>query len=154
MRKRTRRKVYQLINPISMAIEGAAVTVGPDLDKLRYVELAAINAFANGQATLAEWHELEALTSIAAVMSQKGIGTEVMSVCMQSKAHLDDTMARFKRIGRMGATGPALVCWRDLYEYHDLQRASISRGQYETLIRETTNRINGGQSLNQLLKDV
>lgn len=154
MRKRTRRKVYQLINPISMAIEGAAVTVGPDLDKLRYVELSAIEAFANGKATLAEWHELEALTSIAAVMSQKGIGTEVMSVCMQSKAHLDDTMARFNRIGKMGATGPALVCWRDLYEYHDLQRASIGRGQYETLIRETTNRINGGQSLNQLLKDV
>lgn len=154
MRKRTKRKVYALVNPIRHAIEGAAVTTGTELDKLRYIELSAIEAFANGKATMAEWHELEALTSIATVMSQHGIGVEVMSVCMQSRDHLDQALERYKRIGKMGGTGPALQCWRDLYEYHDLQRGSISRGEYESLIRETTNRIRGGQTLNQIIRSV
>lgn len=154
MRKRTKRKVYALVNPIQHAIEGATVTRGEDLDKLRYTELSAINAFASGKATMAEWHELEALTSIAAVMSQHGIGVEVMSVCMQASDHLAQTLERYKRIGKMGATGPALQCWRDLYEYHDLQRGSIGRSEYESMIRETTNRIRGGQTLEQLLKSV
>ena len=43
-------------------------------------------------------------------------------------------------IGRMGATGPALQCWQDLYEYHDLQRQSVARSVYEEMIRKTTDR--------------
>lgn len=154
MRKRTVRKHYALVNPIQHAMEGAAITSGTDLDKLRMIELQALDAFRTGAAGLREWHEIESMMNIAETMAKHGIGVEVESICMQAQAHLIDSAKRFERIGRMGATGPALQCWQDLYEYHDLQRASIGRGQYETLIRETTNRIGSGQTLGQLLKDV
>ena len=41
----------------------------------------------------------------------------------------------------MGITGPALQCLRDVYEFHDLQRTSISLSEYEKHIKDTANRI-------------
>lgn len=140
MRKRTVRKHYALVNPIQHAIEGAAITNGDDLDKLRMVELQALAAFRNGQAGLREWHEISSMMNLAETMAKNGIGVEVESICMQAQAHLIDSAKRFERIGRMGATGPALQCWQDLYEYHDLQRQSVARSVYEEMIRKTTDR--------------
>lgn len=141
MRKRTVRKHYALVNPIQHAMEGAAITNGDDLDKLRMVELQALAAFRNGQAGLREWHEIESMMNLAETMAKHGIGVEVESICMQAQAHLIDSAKRFERIGRMGATGPALQCWQDLYEYHDLQRQSVARSVYEEMIRKTTDRV-------------
>jgi hypothetical protein len=50
VRKRTKRKVYNLINPITHAIEGAALLEKHRLDSLRLIELTAIEAFAKGKA--------------------------------------------------------------------------------------------------------
>jgi len=41
----------------------------------------------------------------------------------------------------MGTTGPGLQAMRDLFEYHDLQRSSISRGEYERHIQSAINAI-------------
>jgi hypothetical protein len=38
-------------------------------------------------------------------------------------------------------SGPAIQAIRDLIEYHQLQRTSISRGEYERYIRKTADRI-------------
>ena len=141
MRKRTVRKHYALVNPIEYAIEGAAITSGTDLDKLRMIELQALAAFRTGTAGLQEWHEIESMMNIAETMAKGGIGVEVESICMQAQAHLLDSAKRYERIGRMGATGPALQCWQDLYEYHDLQRQSVARSVYEEMIRKTTERV-------------
>lgn len=140
MRKRTKRKVYPLLNPIEHAISGACVSPEADLDKLRERELKAINNFRTGQATLFDWENIKALLNVAENMSRAGVGIEVLSVCMQAQDHLIDAAKRFERLGKMGATGPALVCWQDLYEYHDLQRQSISRGEYERFLLQTINR--------------
>lgn len=40
----------------------------------------------------------------------------------------------------MVMSGPGLQALRDLYEYHDLQRQSISRSEYEKWIRTAENR--------------
>jgi hypothetical protein len=131
MRKRTVRKVWALINPVAHAIEGAAITTDTELDKLRMRELANIEAFRFGRATLQDWIELVSLMHIAEAMAKGGVGVEVLSVCMQAQDHLVESAARFQRTGKMGATGPALQCWQDLYEYHDLQRTSVARSEYE-----------------------
>lgn len=141
MRKKTMRKHYALLNPIQHAMEGAAITAGPDLDKLRMIELQALEAFRTGAAGLREWHEIESMMNIAETMAKSGIGIEVESICMQAQAHLIDSAKRFERIGRMGATGPALQCWSDLYDYHDLQRKSVARSVYEEMIRKTNDRV-------------
>ncbi len=44
MKKHTRRTHYQLINPIQHAIAGAAITDTASLDKLRMIELQALEA--------------------------------------------------------------------------------------------------------------
>jgi hypothetical protein len=141
MRKRTVRKHYALVNPIEYAIEGAAITQDTDLNKLRMIELQAIEAFRTGQAGLREWHEINSMMNLAETMAKGGIGVEVESICMQAQDHLIDSAKRYERIGRMGATGPALQCWQDLYEYHDLQRQSVARSVYEEMIRKTTERV-------------
>jgi hypothetical protein len=141
MRKRTVRKHYALVNPIEHAIEGAAITHDADLNKLRMIELQAIEAFRTGKAGLQEWNEINSMMNLAETMAKGGIGVEVESICMQAQAHLLDSAKRYERIGRMGATGPALQCWQDLYEYHDLQRQSVARSVYEEMIRKTTERV-------------
>lgn len=141
MRKRTKRKVWTLVNPIQHAIEGATITPNTELDKLRIIELGALEAFRTGKATLREWEQVNAMNNVAETMARAGIGVEVLSICMQAQAHLIESAKRFERIGKMGASGPALQCWRDLYDYHDLQRISVSRSEYEEMIRKTTNRV-------------
>lgn len=140
MRKTTRRKVYALVNPIQHAIEGACITPERDLDKLRMYELSAIESFCTGRATLADWSAVKAMLNVAETMARRGVGQEVLSVCMQAQDHLIDAAKRFERIGKMGGTGPALQVWRDLYEYHDLQRKSVTRAEYERFIQEAINR--------------
>jgi hypothetical protein len=129
-----------LRNPIQYVKEGLVVTPDEDLNKLRMMELAALEAFRMGQATLAEWHRIKAMMNVAETMARSGIGEEVLSVCMQAQDHLIDAARRFERIGKMGASGPALQCWRDLYEYHDLQRISVPRAEYEKFIQKTHDR--------------
>jgi len=140
MRKRTRRKVYPLLNPIAHAIEGACITTQEDLDKLRQRELKSLESFRSGQATLTDWQNIKAMLNVAESMSRDGVGTEVLAVCVQAQEHLVQSAMRYQRIGKIGASGPALVCWRDLYEYYDLQRQSISRGEYERYLLQAVNR--------------
>lgn len=141
MRKRTRRKVYPLFNPISYAIEGAAFTTERDLDKLRMLELTAIDQFAHGTATVRQWQDITDMLNLCETMAKQGIGPEALEACQRAQAALVEAAARYERTRRMGTTGEGLKAMRDLYEYHDLQRQSISRSEYESAIRVTSNRI-------------
>jgi hypothetical protein len=51
---------------------------------------------------------------------------------------------RHDQTGRLGITGEGLRALRDLYEYFDLQRQSISRSEFERAIQKTRDRIRGG----------
>jgi len=141
MRKKTRRKVYALVNPITYAIEGACITPPEMLAGLRLRELSAIDAFAHGKATLREWKDLGDMLNLAETMGMRGIGPEVLPVCKAAQFELVSAAERFERTGKMGLTGPGLTLMRDLFDYHDLQRSSVPRSTYEQLIAVTRNRI-------------
>ena len=47
-RKQCKRKHYALMDPITLAIAGAAIPDAALLDKLRVLELAALQAWADG----------------------------------------------------------------------------------------------------------
>ena len=141
MKKHCRRKHWGLINPITHAIEGAAITPAHLLDRLRIVELSAIESFTHGKATIEDWKSLADLLNVAETMARGGVGPEVMEACERAQAGLDEARERHHRTGRMGLSGPAIQAMRDLAEYHDLQRTSISRGEYEKWIVKTRNRI-------------
>lgn len=133
-RKKTRRKVWKLINPVTMAVEGAALPDAKQLDHLRRAELSAIESFRTGAAVDSDHSMMTVMSAIAAVMAHEGIGVEVLPVAKQAWQHMQEAEQRFLKTGKYGITGPALQCLRDLYEYHDLQRTSVSRLEYELAI--------------------
>lgn len=143
MRKRCKRKVYALVNPIEYAIEGARVASQERLDKLRALELSAIDAFARGQATIHDWHAICQMMNLAEVMAKAGVGIEVLDAAMDAQSHLIDAKDRFERLKRMGTTGAGLQSFRMLYDYHDLQRTSISLSEYERFIKRTRGLVAG-----------
>lgn len=141
-RKRTRRKVWNLLNPLTHAIQGAAITPEADLDSLRTRELGAIDAFVRGSATIGDWSDVNAMLSLAETMARAGIGREeVLPACAEAQTHLIEAARRYEKIQKMGTTGPGLESFRELFRWHDIQRTSVSRGDYEKAIQTTVNRL-------------
>jgi hypothetical protein len=141
MRKQTRRKVYRLVNPISYAIEGATITPEDILDKLRQRELTSIEAFRMGQADLADWQMINDMANLCEVMAKSGIGPEALEAAERTHEYLLEAYHRYNKTKKMGTSGLGLVAFRDCYEYHDLQRQSISRSVYEQMLTKTMNQI-------------
>jgi len=143
MRKRCVRKHWAKVDPIALAIAGATITTEADLDKLRLLELAAIEAFAKGVAKPSDFRDLCDLLNIAETMGQMGIGPEVLPVCEAVQDALLKAKDQYEACGRMTLTAAGLKALRDLYEFHDLQRTAVDRSTYERGIAKTRNRIRG-----------
>lgn len=142
MRKRKYRKIYQLVNPLTYAMTGAAVTDEATLDKLRHRELAAIEAFRIGRAEIEDWRTIGDVSNLTESMARAGIGPEALDAVVKVHEALLDAHARYRRTGKMGTTAQGLTAMRDVYEYHDLQRQSVARSVYERHIAAVRNKIN------------
>lgn len=140
-RKRCIRKVWALRDPVSMAIAGAAITDTALLDRLRMIELQALEAFRVGQATKCDWDHLADLCNLTETFCERGIGPEAMEPCQRAQDALGQAHRRHIEHGRIAVSGPELQALRVCYEYHDLQRSSVSRAEYERAIEHTANRI-------------
>lgn len=143
-RKKCKRKVWALVNPVSFAISGAAIAPRKDLDQLLLREIGALDAIVKGHGRLKEWQDLAALNNLTMTLAEQGVGPEALEAAQKAEAALIDAAARFQNTGRMGFTGPAIQAIRDVIEYHDLQRSSISRSEYEKAIQLTLARIRSG----------
>lgn len=141
MRKKCTRRHYALSNPITLAIEGACVPQGKELDQLRLRELAALESFRTGKATVQDWSDLTAMMNLCENMAKAGIGAEALPTLEKAHTHLIEAAKRHKATKRMGMTFTGLNCLREVYQWHDLQRQSVSRSVYEQHIAETANRI-------------
>lgn len=147
MRKQTRRKIWDTsICPITHAIAGAAITDKESLDFLRNKEDASLAAFRNGTATKADWNNINTVVRLAESMADAGIGPEVMVHVKIAEMHLLDAHDRYKRLGKLGATGPGLQSFQDIIEYHELQRTSVARSVYEKHIKRVTDMIRSKSS--------
>jgi hypothetical protein len=151
-RKRCKRKVWALLNPISHAISGAGITSRKDLDTLLVRELASLDAFTHGRARLAEWSDMANVNNLAQTLAGMGIGTEAMPDCHIAEAALIEAAGRYQETKRMGLSGPGITALRNVIEWHDLQRSSIPRSQYEEAIRLTSARIKSGHATIDLEK--
>lgn len=137
MRKRTRRKYVIKSSPVELAMRDGSTIYERNLDRLRTAELAAIDAFTRGAAQEREWMDINAMTGICAKTAMAGIGIEAIAACEAAKEHLREDYERFQRTGKMGTTDPGLQAYRDVFAYMDLQRQSITEGQYAELIQAT-----------------
>ena len=138
MRKRTKRKMWNLINPIQHGIIGASVTQRDKLDKLRLLEYSALEAMTKGQGTIHDWRVLVDVLNLSEQMARGGIGKdEVLPVCEKAQDSLHKAALRYQETMRMGLDGEGIKAIRELIEYADLQQASISRSEFERYIKKT-----------------
>ena len=141
MRKKCKRKIWNMVNPIEFAITGAAITAEDKLDRLRMGELSAIESMVKGNATTTDWRALVDMLNIAEIMSTNGIGIEVLEVCQVVQKEMEAAAHRYEKTRKMGLTGTGIRYIKELYALHDLQRTSISRSEYERMIEKTINYI-------------
>lgn len=143
MRKKCKRKVWIKADPIALAIEKAHVATDERLAPLRTRELSAIEAFRTGLAKLQDWSDMVNMMNVTEHMAFRGIGAEAKQTCHEAHGHLVEAAKRYRKTMKMGMTGAGLQCLRDLYEYADLQRKSVTLAEYERHIQATLNRIKG-----------
>ena len=127
--------------PVTHAIMGASITDEESLEILRKKENGSMEAFRNGAAAPHDWNNINAVVQLAESMAAANIGPEVMVHVKIAEMHLIDAHDRYKRIGKMGSTGPGLQSFQDIIEYHELQRTAVSRSVYESHIKRVTDMI-------------
>ena len=137
MRKRTKRKVWNLIDPLTHAIVGAAITQRDKLDKLRLLEYSALDALTKGSGTVQDWRTLVDVLNLSEMMGKNGVGPEVLPICQTAQDSLHKAAMRYQETMRMGLDGQGIQAIRDLIEFADLQQSSISRSEFERYIQKT-----------------
>jgi len=138
MRKRTIRKQWALLNPISHAITGAAITQREKLNQLRMLEYSALESIIKGNGTIHDWRVLVDVLNLSESMARGGIGKdEVMPVCEKVQKALHESAMRFQKTLKIGLSGEGIQACRDLIAYADLQQSSISRSEFEKYIQKT-----------------
>lgn len=143
-RKKCKRKVWSTeINPIAHAMAGASIADKESLDKLRLCELSAIDAMTKGMGTTEDWRWLVDVINIAEMMGKEGIGPEVLPYCQEAQTAMLEAAQRYQTTKKMGLSGAGIKAIHDVWEFHDLQRTSIARSEYEKMIRKTANHIKG-----------
>jgi hypothetical protein len=147
MRKKTKRKHWNLIDPLTHAIVGAAITQRDKLDKLRMLEYSALEAITKGQGTVADWRTLVDVLNLSEMMGKHGVGPEVLPICEKAQESLHKAAMRYQETFRMGLDGEGIKACRDLIEYADLQQGSISRSEFERYIQKTKDHIRSNSNL-------
>lgn len=124
-----------------VALMGASMVDKSSLDKLRFGELSAIESISKGQGTVWEYRLLADMLNICERMAENGIGPEALQACEAFNEELASMAERYEKTQKMGFTGQGLSLAREVYEYHDIQRQSITRAQYERMIKKTNDYI-------------
>lgn len=141
MRKQTKRKVWNLIDPITHAVVGASITQRDKLDKLRMLEYSALDSMTKGVGTVSDWRTLVDVLNLAEMMAKGGVGPEVLPICEIAQDSLYKAAIRYQETMKMGLDGVGIKAIRELIEYADLQQGSIPRSQFEMFIQKTKNYI-------------
>lgn len=148
MRKRTKRKIWALLDPIAHSIVGASFTPRQTLDKLRFTEYAALDAITKGLGTIHDWRTLVDVLNLSEQMARGGIGKdEVLPICQKAQTALHEAAIRYQKTMRMGLDGVGIQAIRDLIEYADLQQGSITRAEFERYVEKTRNYIKSNGNL-------
>jgi len=137
MRKRTKRKHWNLIDPITHAIVGASITHREKLDKLRMMEYSALEAITKGRGTIHDWRTLVDVLNLSETMGRAGVGPEVLPICEKAQASLHKASGYYQTTMRVILDAEGIQACRDLIEFADLQQSSIPRSEFERYIQKT-----------------
>jgi hypothetical protein len=148
MRKRTKRKIWALLDPIAHSIVGASYTPRQTLDKLRLTEYAALESITKGVGTIQDWRTLVDLLNLSEMFARNNIGKdEVLPVCQKAQDALHKAAIRYQETMCIGLDGVGIQAIRDLIEYADLQQGSVTRAEFERLVQKTRDYIKSNGNL-------
>jgi hypothetical protein len=141
-RKKCNRTHYATtgFDAVGHAISGARVVDQKSLDMLTMRDLTSLEAVMNGKGGVQEWWDLTGSLNICETMARNGIGKEALDDCAIAQTELKNAAKRFDRSKVMGFTGIGITAIRNMLEYHQLQRQSISRSDYSKYIKMTLDR--------------
>jgi len=91
------------------------------------------------------------VASIAEVMARAGVGIEVLAVAKRAEVYLKASAKRFAETGKMSFDLMGVITLSDLQEYHDLQRQSVSRGEYWLFIKKMIDLKTSGSPMVEIL---
>lgn len=117
----------------TMRLAMSRMCVTPDelLERLRVRELSSIDAMARGLGTLQDVYDLFALNARAMQMGRDRVGPEVLPWCRLCEVYLAGAHRLLQVLDTVGLSAAGLHCLREVYAFHDLQRVSVSRAEYE-----------------------
>lgn len=148
MRKRTKRKIWALLDPIAHGIIGASITPRQTLDKLRLTEYAALESITKGSGTIQDWRTLVDVLNLAEMFARNGVGKdEVLPVCEKAQNALHEAAMRYQKTLRIGLSGEGIQACRDLIAYADLQQGSVTRAEFEKYVKKTKDYIKSNGNL-------
>ena len=141
-RKKCKRKHYATVgfDAVGHAISGARVVDQKSLDMLTMRDLTSLEAVMNGKGGVQEWWDLTGSLNICETMARNGIGQEALPDCAIAEQELKSAAQRYDKSRIMGFTGVGIKAIRNMLEYHQLQRQSISRAAYSKYIKMTLDR--------------
>jgi chemotaxis response regulator CheB len=147
MRKKVKRQIWALIDPIQHGIIGASITHRDKLDKLRMMEYSALEAMTKGQGTIHDWRTLVDVLNLSETMARAGVGPEVLPICENAQKALHEAALRYQKTMTIGLSGEGIKAIRELIQYADLQQSSISRSEFERYIQKTKDYIKSNGNL-------
>jgi hypothetical protein len=139
--------MWNLIDPITHGIVGAAITQRDMLDKLRMMEYSALEAITKGKGTITDWRTLVDVLNLSEMMGKNGVGPEVLPICQIAQDSLHKAALRYQETMQMGLDGVGIKAIRELLEYADLQQGSIARSEFEKYIQKTKHYIRSNGNL-------
>jgi hypothetical protein len=140
MRKRTKRKIWALLDPIAHSIVGASYTP-------RLTEYAALESITKGVGTIQDWRTLVDVLNLSEMMAKNGVGPEVLPICQKVQESLHKAALRYQETMQMGLDGLGIQAVRDLLEYADLQQGSVTRAEFERYVQKTRDYIKSNGNL-------
>lgn len=122
MRKRCRRKVVPLTNPVSLVLANLAPADRATTQRVLTAMYAALDALQFGRATTTDWNDLAEAVNHGYVFSKElGIGSEHLDLFVEARQVLIRLGERYHERGRFVAAAPELQTLHEMAAVHDLQ---------------------------------
>ena len=147
-RKKTRRKVWPLRDPISHAMSGIQVAEqNTSIATYMAQSHLSMKMLVEGRATKQDLqHITMAHNMVAGLMDQGFAGPHAEDMDASSGA-LDSIAKRAHDKGRILATGPELNALNFMFQIHDALMAVISVSEYNVAVEHVTKRVRSGKSV-------
>lgn len=156
MRKRTKRKVWPLRDPIRHAIEGAQSfnAVGDAATTVHIKNHGAMHALTTGTATRADLQVLTNVLNMAIALAKQGFARSHMPDFDAASDAIKALVARAKVRNRILGTGPELQALNFLLRVHEAQLEVVSVSEIEKATRYVRNCVASGGSEALNLREV